>query len=166
MVKSVRHRTGYISKEFFHSFKTNFKQQLPMTILFWMVTAVLVLDIGFLWSNESKTNNALLFILILVMFLVLGLAVYVCPLLSRFENKTLELLKQAGVLVFKYLPLTLGMLVLFAAACVGIYLMPWAILVIPGVYLYLLTFPMEKILKKLMPPAPCDSEEAEKWYYQ
>lgn len=48
----------------------------------------------------------------------------------------------------------------------GVYLMPWAVLVIPGVYLYVLSFPMEWILHKLMPDVEEDSEEAKKWYYQ
>jgi hypothetical protein len=46
------------------------------------------------------------------------------------------------------------------------YLMPWAILVIPGVYMYVLTFPMERVLRKLAPPVAEESEEAEKWYYR
>lgn len=105
-------------------------------------------------------------VLIFVTFLVWGLALYIYPLLSRFDKKSLELIKIASVVLFKYLPVTIAGILLFAIACVGVYLMPWAILVIPGVYLYLLSYPMERILRKLMPPVEEDSEEAQKWYYQ
>lgn len=69
-------------------------------------------------------------------------------------------------MLFKFLPVTIGILLVFALGCVGAYLMPWAVLVIPGVYLYVLSFPMEWILHKLMPDVEEDSEEAKKWYYQ
>ena len=166
MAKCVKHRTGYIGKEFLGSFKRNLKQTLPMTCIFLIATAVLIVDIVYLWKNDSTLNSALFMVLIFVTFLVWGLALYIYPLLSRFDKKSLELIKIASVVLFKYLPVTIAGILLFAIACVGVYLMPWAILVIPGVYLYLLSYPMERILRKLMPPLEEDSEEAQKWYYQ
>ena len=47
-----------------------------------------------------------------------------------------------------------------------IYLMSWAVFLLPGTYLFLLTFPMEWIMKKLMPKVEEDSIEAKKWYYE
>lgn len=44
--------------------------------------------------------------------------------------------------------------------------MPWAVFLLPGTYLFLLTFPMEWIMKKLMPKVEEDSIEAKKWYYE
>ena len=38
------------------------------------------------------------------------------------------------------------------------------LLVIPGVYLYLMSWPMEWILRKYMPAVEEGSEEAEMWY--
>ncbi len=37
---------------------------------------------------------------------------------------------------------------------------------LPGVFLFAFSFPMEKILRRLMPPVDEDSEEAQKWYYE
>lgn len=166
MAKCVRHKTGYIGREFFHSLKSNFRQILPLTLSFWVVAGVLALDLHYVWTYENKLNNALFVILTFLAFLVSGLAAYICPLLSRFQKKNTDLIKTAAYLVFKFLPVTAGILAVFIAACIGIYLMPWAILVIPGAYLFALSFPMEYILKKLMPPVEEDSEEAQKWYYQ
>ena len=45
MSKSVRHKTGYISKEFWRSFRMNLKQALPLTIFILMILAVLGIDI-------------------------------------------------------------------------------------------------------------------------
>ena len=166
MAKTVRYKTGYVGREFFHSFKSNFKQTLPLTGSFIVITAVLGIDIWYVWTHDSKVNSALFMILIFVAFIVAGVMPYIFPLLSRFDKKNIELLKITLFIMFKYLPLTLGIIIVFLVFCIGIYLMPWAILVFPGIYLYLLSFPMEKILRAMMPPVEEGSDEAEKWYYQ
>lgn len=166
MAKCVRHNAGYVTKEFFYALKTNFKQSLPMTGLFIVSVLVLGVDFYYVWNNESSLNSALFVILILIAFLILGLPIFLWPVLSRFQKKNMELIKMAGILMSRYLPVTICMLILFLASCIGVYLMPWAVLVIPGVYVYVWSFPMEKIMKKIMPPVDETSEEAQKWYYQ
>lgn len=166
MSKCVRHKTGYIGKEFLQSFKSNFRQILPLTLVFWGVACVLAVDIYYLWNHESKLNNTLFMILVFLCFLTAGLVIYICPVLSRFHKKNTDLLKTAVYVLFKFLPLTIGILFVFMIACIAVYLMPWAIFILPGVYMFALTFPMEYVLKQLMPPVEEDSEEAQKWYYQ
>lgn len=166
MSKTVRHKTGYAAKEFFHSFRFNFRQSIPLTIAFWIILIVLGVDIWYVWMNDSRMNSAVFMVLVFVLFLTAGITIYACPILSRFDKGNLELIKTAGFVMFKYLPVTIPLLFIFGAACILIYLMPWAILIIPGAYMFGLTFPMEAILKKMMPEADEGSEEAEKWYYQ
>ncbi len=166
MAKTVRYKTGYVGREFFHSFKSNLKQTIPLTLAFVFIAVVLGIDVWYVWVNDSKGNSALFMVLVFVMFVEAGVISYIFPLLSRFDKRNFELLKIALFIMFKYLPLTLGMIVLFLMFCMGIYLMPWAILVFPGIYIYLLSYPMERILRKMMPPVEEGSEEAEKWYYQ
>lgn len=165
VAKCIRHKTGYIGREFLRSFKSNFRQMLPLTVTFLAAIVVLVMDILYVWANVSRINNALFVVLLLIGFVICGLVAYVCPVLSRFDKKNVDLLKSAAILLFRYLPVTIGILMVFVIACLGVYLMPWAILVIPGVYLYALSFPMEYILGKMMPSVEADSEEAQKWYY-
>ena len=164
--KVVRHKTGYVHKEFFHSFKSNFKQSTQIALLFILIVAVIGVDIWYVWVNDSKLNSALFMILLLIAFLVISIIIYYFPLLSRFDKRNLEMAKLSAIVAFRYLPFTIGILILFLISMIGIYLMPWAIFVIPGVYLYLLSYPMEYVLRKLMPPAEEGTEEAEKWYYQ
>lgn len=163
--KCIRHHTGYIGREFWKSFRSNFRQMLPMTLAFLAVLAVLAMDILYVWADMTSLNNALFVIFVFLLFAVCGIAMYACPVLSRFDRKNMELLRTAVLLMFKYLPITAGILLAFAVACAGVYLMPWAVLVIPGVYLYAVSFPMEYVLRKMMPAVAEDSEEAQKWYY-
>ena len=166
MSKCVRHKTGYIGREFFHSFKANFRQITPLTLLFWLVEGVLAIDLYYVWTNENQLNNALFIVLLLILFVVAGIAIYICPILSRFDKKNMELIRTSLYVIFRYLPITIAIQIVFSVACLGIFLMPWAVLFIPGGYLYALSFPMEQILGKMMPPVEEDSEEAQKWYYQ
>lgn len=166
MAKSVRFKTGYAWREFLHSFRSNFGQTVPLSIILLLIMAVLFLDVFYIWSQEGQMYSALFMVLVLVIFIVAGALMYLFPLLSRFDKRNVEILKMACVVMFRYLPVTIMMLLVFFAGCVGIYLMPWAILVIPGIWLYLFTFPMEWIMRKLMPKPEEGSEEAEKWYYQ
>lgn len=165
MSKSVRRKTGYIGKEFMRSFKTNFRQSLPLTILFLIILAVLSIDIWYVWTNDSKTNSSIFMVLVLILFLFAGIAIYIFPLLSRFVTGNVNLFRMAFVVMFRFLPVTALMMLFTMAAGIGIYLMPWTVFVIPGGYLYALTFPMEWVMKKIMPAAEEGSDEAEKWYY-
>ncbi len=166
MAKVVRHKTGYLHKEFFRSFRTNFRQATVMTVLFVLACIVIVFDIRYVWVNDNRINGALFMVLLLISFLIIAVTVYYCPLLSRFDKRNTEMIRFAAYVAFRYLPLTICMILLFAVSCVGVYLMPWAVFVIPGVYLYLLTYPMEKVMLKFTPVPEEGSEEAEKWYYQ
>jgi len=137
-----------------------------MGLVFTVCVAVIAVDVWYLWTNDNKLNSALFMIMMLIAFIVVSLITYFFPLLSRFDKTNLEMMKFAGIVAFHYLPITIGIIIVFLVAVLGIYLMPWAVLVIPGIYLYFLSYPMEHIMRKLMPPVDEDSEEAQMWYYQ
>jgi uncharacterized membrane protein YesL len=166
MAKCVRHSEGSPVKEFFHSFRLNFRQSLPVTVFLELAALVLTVDMIYLWDNENQQNDAIFVVLVLVAFVLAALSVYLFPLLSRFDKNNLSLIRTGLIVTFQYFPLTLGIMFVVFGAGIGMYLMPWALLVIPGIYMYLLTFPMERVLMKLAPPVSEGSEEAEKWFYQ
>lgn len=166
MAKCVRHKTGYIHKEYFHSFKANFKQATLLHLPILIAEVILAMDLWYLWTYDTKLNSMLFIIICGITFLLLCVVAMLWPILSRFTKKNTELIRTTAFVAFHYLPITVGILLMFAVACVGIWLMPWAILVIPGVYLWGYSYPMEIILKRLMPKPEEGSEEADKWYYQ
>ncbi len=165
MSKVVKHKTGYPFREYVNAFKTNFKQTWITGILFLLIVGVLVADGWYLWGNRSQMNDALFIAVVGIAFLVLCIAAFYCALLSRFNKNNVEMIKFSAMIGFRFLYLSVAIIVGFAVMVVGIYLMPWAILVLPGVYLWGISFPCEWVLKKLMPVPEEGSEEAEKWYY-
>ena len=165
MSKCARHSAGRVVREYFHSFKDNIRQTILPDIVFVAAMGLVAIDELYLWNNRSTINDGLFIALILVCFVIAGIFMYYCPLLSRFSDTNINILKMASILTFRYLPLTIGGLFLFALSVAGVYLMPWAILIIPGVFMYICTFPMEKILHKISPEKEDIVDKDEKSWY-
>ena len=165
MAKSVRYGEGYAVREFFHSFKINFKSSIGTNFLFLIGMAIVVADIIFTWGNRSTLNDSLFLIMCLVGFIISVVAIFYCILLSRFSWKTGLLFKNSFILSFKYLYVSVLLLVLFVGCLISIYLLPWSIAYLPGLYMFIATYPMEWIMRKVMPKPEEGSLEADKWYY-
>lgn len=166
MSKCVRHKSGYIGREFFKAFLNNAKQTTLLTCGALLTAAVIVIDFIYAWNQETREWSAFFMVLCLLTFLFAGIVLYLAPLVSRFHKKNVAFIKLAVILVFRYLPITVVGCLAFLIACAGVLFMPWAVFILPGLYLYALTYPMEYVLKKLMAPVDEESEEAQIWYYQ
>ena len=164
--KCIRHKSGTIFASFFHSFKTNLKQSLGVTVLYALVFVVLLLDCSFFYGKASTVSLLILYFFYFLILVVLGCVVYACAWLSRFHMKTLHLFRMSFVLVFRHLKTTLLLLTLLTVCAFGIWLLPWSILLLPGAAALTQTFLLETLLKKYAPVPEKGSEEANKWYYQ
>lgn len=162
--KSLRRGVGKTISAFFSSFRSNLAQASCLTILLGVVFAVLILECMWFYA-DSSVPLVVLYLFYFLAAAVAACAAYVWPCLSRFEKGSFALLKMSAILVFRHLPTTVLLLLLLAAMLAGIYLMPWGILIFPGLAFYLQTFLMERILLRYS-PKPVNETEAEKWYYQ
>lgn len=165
IVKCVRKSTGKVFAEYFKCFKNNFLQSLIPCIIFDIAFVVMAINIFYLWGNENKLNDSIFVVSIFVLVLLASVFIYFWPLLSRFPWKNIIILRTSLILSFKYIYVNLGIVLLFIVSLILIFLMPWAILVIPGLFIFTVSFPLEWVVRKLMPPVDPDSEEASKWYY-
>lgn len=166
MAKVVRHGEGYLFKEFLHAVKLNIRQSLAPAILYLIVMLVLILDIIYVWNNRGTGNDIMFVILVGISFLFIAATIYYPPMLSRFDKSNLELIRMSAFSAFRFLPITIACMAAAGLVAVGIYLMPWSLVVLPGIYMYLITYPMEYVLKKYMAKPEEGSEEADKWYYK
>ena len=158
--KVLRHHNGHIFVEFFRSFRLNFRQSTVFTLICTAILAVLVLDCVYFYS----TSVFFLYLFYLMIAMVIGCMIYFFPMLSRFSMTVFMLFRNAAVLMFRHLFKTILLLILLLSVALGVYLMPWGILVFPGLGFWLSTYLMEPILRSCA-PAP-DPEESEKWFYQ
>lgn len=165
MSKVVRFQSGYIREEFMRSFRQNLKQSLLPSILMVIVFGILTVDIIYLWRSEGRIYSSLFIVMVGISFLMLALVIYLYPFMSRFTKDLAGLVKMSGFAAFRFLPVTIAVMIVLALLIIGIYLMPWFIVVAPGIYMYLLTYPMELIMKRFMKrPAPGEAG-CEAWYW-
>lgn len=161
-VKSIRRDRGYIVREFWHCFKTNFLQSTILWIA--MVFLMVLMSANIRWATGiTGTVGAILAgIYVMITFLLLGINVYMFPVLSRFTLKILGLLKICLFMMFRHLPSTILLMILFVASVFGVIILPILIIIIPAAICLLMSMLMERILKKYTPePEKKYNEEGE-----
>ena len=98
-----------VAKDFFRSFRQNFKQATILWIIFAMLGAFLFFDFQFLEVVTFPGQEAVKIILLALSALCIFAALYAFPLLAQFENKLKTTVKNALMLSFKHIFRTLTM---------------------------------------------------------
>lgn len=162
--KSIRRDCGAATKEFWASYKANLKRGIPVTVVIALVFALLEWNIGLL-SVQELESNFLLWGSVILLAVLAGTAVYICPVLSRFQMGAWKACRLAFVMAVKFLPYTV--LILVSAVAVGylqVFVLPVpALVLLPSGMCYAATFPVEKALLAFMPKR---EENDDSWYYQ
>lgn len=110
-LKMAENRESYVWREFLRTFKENFKQATIIWMIILVIGAVLVGDflvMGGIGSQALASVTAIVVIVVGV-FLILT-AVYVFPVLARFDNSVLNIMKYALLMAIRHLPSTVVIL--------------------------------------------------------
>ena len=153
-VKSIRKERNYAVKEFFRSFACNFKQGSILAIIAMVVITVLYIDFQYAWNlllTQERWGNIYLGIFIVLSLMFIGMYVYVCPVLSRFDMKVSSILKITFVMGARHLLTTIGLFILAVAALLGCYLLLPGIFFLPATATLLASFLIEPVFKRYMP---------------
>lgn len=152
VTKSVRHDRDSVSAQFWHAYKQNLLSSIPLTLIYGGVIFLMFLNIGIL---HAKTNGlfGLFFIVLyaLVIVFFIAAACYVFPALSRFAMPSGWFVKLSFYMTVKHLPITLMLLVMFAASYLALLAQPALFLVIPGVVSCVSSYMIEPLLDRHMP---------------
>ena len=99
---------------FIKSFKQNFKQGFLIELIIGIVAALLIADIRicYMWAKADGgvPIRLLMFAAIGLLLVLSAVALYAFPMLSKFENTVIGILKNALLLCMHHLPQTLIML--------------------------------------------------------
>ncbi len=111
MLKIADNKEGGMTKQFFHSFKQNFKQGVVIGLVELLLMGIAVVDV--MYYIEVKTTMGLIFRLVMLIFGIFMLmsATYVYALLAKFENTTKNILAFSFVMPIRHIGQTLIMLV-------------------------------------------------------
>lgn len=157
--RQISQRESYISKDFFKSFKNNFLQAFIITIIIAIISIILFLNITFM-DIMGNLKNIFLIINIALSFELLITTIYIFPLLSRFQFKTIELFQKAFFMANKHIFTTLTCLLLLGAMLAFcIFVFAPAIVLVVSIYAYLTSLMFVKIFRKYVPEFDNDITE-------
>lgn len=108
MLKLVKDEETTVTREFFHSFKQNFLQSLPVTVIFLVAVAVLVADFHILGTSGGQSGASFMYGFCIVLGIVCAAVFsYVFPLLSKFDNTIKKTFENAARLAASHIGQTL-----------------------------------------------------------
>lgn len=168
-VKVIRRERGYLFREFFKSFRMNFKRAAIVGVVLTVAYIILAVDILSSWAGINGTSGSILFgVYIAITIIVAGFTTYVFPVLSRFEMTVKQLVKTVFFISMKHLPSTICMLIISAAGIAGCLFIPLLIFIMPATVTFINSFLMERILKKYMPKSENSEENTtiDEWYLE
>lgn len=152
MVKCVKNHDGYVSKQFFYSFKNNF---VPATILWVIIVGVsfiLHLNIGILMEKTSGYFGLffICFYAAAALYVILT-ACYMFPAFSRFDMGLGWFIKLSLYMVVKYFGTTVALLLILACTVILVFKIPMLMFFLPGPVAFVMSDFLERVLKKHEP---------------
>lgn len=161
MGKKVRKENTYVVRDFFKSFKQNFKQSLLITII--MLIALVSASLYAFMTIEGLLLQAtslkwIIPITVIFIFEVVNIFTYLWAILSRFDKKTKVLVKTALVLTHKHLITTIANTFVFVITGYLIFRLPFLVVFAPGIIVTLSSFLMQNLFSRYitsdMPKTP------------
>ena len=166
--KSVRQRRSYATREFFESFKSNFKQSTIMWLISMGAMILFAIDLKLLSALGETMGYAHIFtgiIFMIMVFFVIWM-LYLFPYMARFENTKKVCARNCLMILIANLPWSIALLIIFLVAAYSIFLFPVAIFLAPTVYMVLANLVLERVLKKYMRPEDlADEKLQDETYY-
>ncbi len=164
-VKVIRKDRGYVWKEFWYAFKTNFVTGLIYTMV--LGVAIVGLYYGLALTANSKDTMLQIshYTYIIVSFLLACLYVFLFPILSRFSLSRLQPMRMSLFLSIRHLLITVALLLLIYIGGVAVVMVYPLIFIVPGAISFLCSLLIERVFKKYQPKLDEDTEEEDlKWY--
>ncbi len=147
-------RDGYVTKNFFHAFKENFRQSTILFLFFLITGGVLLLDL-ILCNQMDSAEGRLLKYGVMALLIPYGMTfLYVFAVQARFVNPIVKTLKYAFGVSGRYFGYTLQMILITA----GVFLLNMTIVLVnfitltigAGVTAYILSFYYNKIFNDII----------------
>ena len=129
----------------------NFKQGLASGLIVTAAAYILYIDWSFAKGQSGNKGIILIAIFSALAIILFCTSIYVFPVLSRFKTKVLPLFKTAFFLSIRHLPSTILMAIIILVLGVAVFLFPIVLLFVPALGTLIISFLMERVLKKYMP---------------
>lgn len=153
-LKIKRGEEGYVTKDYFRSFKENFKQSTIIWLLTILVAGVMLGDMFIMFYSEGTEIASWIQVLVMAAgILVIFTLMWVFALQAKFSNAIKVTIKNAFAVSIWQFPKTILMVV---ASCVPVVVCLVSMAAFPIVFMFCFTFPVyvsvllyDKTFKKL-----------------
>ena len=150
--KVIRNQRSGIWKEYWASFKANFKQATKTWLIFLAIFVIFYFDISictaYLEAGEKIGIMAYFFYGLLAVVLIWFM--YVFAYMARFEDDSKTTLKNAAIMAFTNLRSSLIVLVLVAGTIYVCKVVPFFSWFVPAIAMVFLNLVLEKVFRKYM----------------
>jgi uncharacterized membrane protein YesL len=146
--KKVRGEDYYLTRDFVKSFKENFKQSLPVTLIFLVAWFSGSMYIYLLFLQPEQLPVAMLSLSLFAVVEIALFTTYVFSLLSRFHMKTKDLFATSFILIHKHFLTSFVLIIsMIVILLIGIFI-PMLLLFVPVSYILLSSYFVQKVFKK------------------
>ena len=114
LLKMARNEEGYIIKDFFKSFKQNFKQATIIWLIMLVFILVFIGDYYIVMYSGIEFPKEMSVVLIVAASLLFIISTYIFPVLSRFDNTIKQTIKNGCLMSIMAAPKAIAMAVLVA----------------------------------------------------
>lgn len=165
MGKRQRKEETYTFRDFWHSYKQNYKQALGVSAIFGAAIGLLAYAIWLEFANMELFGKMLFIVIPVQGFVIIEMVFmmsYIFALLARFEMNIKNLFKYSFFMANKHLPTTI-VCVLMLAACILAFLF-WNMgssFFMFGLYFYFSGMMLERVFRNYMPDEDEELEEEE-----
>lgn len=158
LINMARGEDGIISRDFFRSFKQNFRQGTGFGLLMTAAGIFLAVDITMCYRSGTGIYTFFMVFFAVLFLLWASVALYSFALLAKFEKKNTEILVWAFLLAMRHLGQTFLMLIVTAAGLWVCHLLPGLIFIVFGLVGRFHSILLASILKPYLPDADTDEE--------
>lgn len=119
-MQEARTEHGYILRNYFTSWKQNFKQSTGIWAIYFVLGAILLFNLSFWYALKSTAGNIVLAVLLIATAVYVVSLLYIFPLQARFANPIRQTIKNSVFIALQNLRMTLLLLLingLFAVLC-------------------------------------------------
>lgn len=160
--KVFLHERGGIWREYWDSFRLNFKQSTTV----WLVLLVLCILLGSssysAYRLYADGQILLIFLIcpIVLLAMIILLSIYLFPCIARFRNDTGAIIKNCIAISLMNYWWSILLLTIFIAAVFIAIFVPVGCLIVPVCYMCVINIVLERIFRKYMSPDDATEEEA------
>lgn len=158
--KVIKYDRGKIWTDYWHSFKSNFKQATMVWLILLVIYYLFGVSIYSTWllCSAGAVDKWTYLMPVIPAILVTMWAVYLFPSIARFQNKTKTIMVNCLAIAVMHLGASLLLLMITVVAIVAVVMVPASVVLVPVAYMYFSGFILEKIFRRYMSQEDLDTE--------